>query len=89
MKTHLTAQERQVLGGLLLSPDARLREKTVPAIAARIGLSEHDVARTLAQLEDLHPPLVHGDTDASLGIGFWIALEYAIAALEGAEELSS
>lgn len=78
-----------MLGGLLLSPDARITQKTVPAIAARIGLSEHDVARTLAQLEDLEPPLVHRDTDASLGIECWIALEYAIAALEGAEDLSS
>ncbi len=66
-----TQFERQVVGALILPPNAPSTDKTVPAVAQRTGLSERDVRRTLDQLAELDPPLVHADTDAILGIEFW------------------
>ena len=84
MPSQLTALERQVLGALILGPHAPIRDKTVAAVAGRVGLSVHDVKRTLRQLDDHEPPLVHRDVDPRLGIEFWIALEAAIAEVEDA-----
>lgn len=66
----------------MLPPGASLNEKTPSAVAARTGLSVHDVARTLRSLDDHDPPVVHRDIDATTGTEFWIALERAIAAVE-------
>jgi hypothetical protein len=82
----LTSLERQVLGVLILGPDARIADRTVDAIATRSGLSEGEVRRTLAQLESLDPTAVHRDVDAKLGVEFWIALPPAIEALEASPE---
>jgi hypothetical protein len=78
----LTATERQVLGGLILPPDAPITAKTVEAIAKRVGLGEAEVERTLTAFEAMEPPPVHRDTDATTGIEFWIPLHEAIELLD-------
>lgn len=60
-------------------------ERTVEKLAVRAGLSAQDILSTLRNLEALDPPLVERERDATLEVEVWIALEAAIAALEGAE----
>ena len=84
-RSRLTADERQVLGALILPPEAGISEKTLQRIAARTALPQTQVAETLRKLETLEPPLVHRDTDAKLNVEFWIALEPAIEEVEGAD----
>jgi hypothetical protein len=60
---------------MILPPEAKFEERTVEAIAARAVLTVDETLRTLRQLESLEPPVVHRDTDATLGIEFWIAME--------------
>jgi len=72
--TPSTQLERQVVGALLLPPDAGVADKTAAAVAERSGLSEADVRAALRQLADLDPPLVHRDIDATTGDEFWIVI---------------
>ncbi len=83
--SNLTATERQVLGELILDKDTPVQSRTLSAVAKRANVSEPEVARILQQLESADPPLVHRDTDATLGLEFWIALEPAIVGLEDVE----
>jgi hypothetical protein len=82
LASHLSARERQVLGALILPPEAGPAETTVERVAARTGLPAPAVDRTLRGLEGLTPTPVHRDVDAALGIEFWIALEQAIEDFE-------
>ncbi len=81
----LTAAERQVLGELILDKDTAVESRTLSAVAKRANMSETEVARILQQLESADPPLVHRDSDATLRLEFWIALEPAIVELEDVE----
>ena len=72
--SNLTATERQVLGELILDKDTPVQSRTLSAVAKRANVSETEVPRILQQLESADPPLVHRDTDATLGLEFWIAL---------------
>ena len=83
--SNLTATERQVLGELILDKDTPVQSRTLSAVAERANMSETEVARMLEQLASADPPLVHRDTDATLGLEFWIALEPAIVELEDVE----
>lgn len=78
----LTVTEREVLGELILDKDAPVESRTLSAVAERANMSESEVARILQQLESADPPLVHRDTDATLGQEFWIALEPALVEIE-------
>jgi hypothetical protein len=70
-----TELERRVVGALILPPDAPVTDRTVAAIAARAGLTEREVRRTLEQLESLDGSPVHRDRDAKLDIEIWWAIE--------------
>jgi DNA-binding MarR family transcriptional regulator len=80
--SNLTAPERQVLGALIMEREAGVEDRTVESLAKLTGMHEDDVARTLEQLDSMEPKLVHRDTDETLKVEFWIALERGIAALE-------
>lgn len=71
-----------MLGALIMRAEAGPVDRTIKAIAGLAGLSEDDVRRTLEQLDSLEPKLVHRETDATLNVEFWIALERAIDAVE-------
>lgn len=77
-----TSDERQVLGALILAPDATISDRTVKAVAVRTGMSEAEVSATLRKLDDMDPPVVHQDTDAVSGERFWIALNEAAERLD-------
>jgi hypothetical protein len=59
-----------------------VEDRTVEAVAGRTGLGQEVVRRALEGLEQVDPPLVHRDTDSTLDLEFWIALEVAIGAFE-------
>jgi DprA winged helix domain len=79
MTSKLTASERKVLGALMAdaAPDAR----TIDMLARATGLPAEDALATVRQLENLDPPLVAHQHDATLGADIWIALETSIARL--------
>lgn len=81
----LSVPERQVLGELISDKDSPIQSRTLSAVAQRANLSDADVALTLERLESFDPPLVQRETDATLGLEFWMALEPAIVELEDVE----
>jgi hypothetical protein len=81
-----TTAARRILA-VIVRPGAGPVDQTVEAISGKVTMPATQVLGVLRDLDEVKPPVVHGERDAGLDIEFWFAIEPGASAwLDHAED---